>query len=483
MASLGRPITREQALELAAKVLKPYADKILKPESDPDARARVLEVLAGIDPAGAWRKCEAGEKPWDGNAVRIGVARQFIASRPDDAEAILPTITNKFWRQNLRIELVDALQAEARDRKLALLDEAVRDARQSSEVSRRIYHLAATARLIDLGRVDEARRVVEEALTSAKEVEANGPRRGGTRALIGCLARLDLKAAIALIPSQAGERTINDFRGLIAQAVAASHPSESERLIGAMSLNKSETYAVKACRRMATVDLPRARRIAGQIENEVLRGYALGAMAEAVGAADLATTRQLRAESSRTFNQAMGRGMGGVWDARSAAAMAAALLPGVERTDPDRLAEAVDRVLSLRWYPRSVSDLTMTQPDTSGVEAMRGDAALAAVLVRYDHDLARSIARPIIDRLRTPLGDVESRGLDRYAVLPTLALADPEGVTELVEVIPDLKEDGHGQSRDIARLIVAGALAAPESQFWTIIRRSFFDLELVERED
>jgi hypothetical protein len=47
----------------------------------------------------------------------------------------------------------------------------------------------------------------------------------------------------------------------------------------------------------------------------------------------------------------------------------------------------------------------------------------------------------------------------------------------------DLKEDCIGQSRDMARLIVAWALAAPESDFWTIIRRSVSDLEIVERDD
>ncbi len=72
---------------------------------------------------------------------------------------------------------------------------------------------------------------------------------------------------------------------------------------------------------------------------------------------------------------------------------------------------------------------------------------------------------------------------DRYAVLPCLALADPEATAELVEVIPDLKEEGIGQSRDISRQIVAGALAAPESRFWTVIRWAFSDLEIVERED
>jgi RNA polymerase sigma factor (sigma-70 family) len=109
--------------------------------------------------------------------------------------------------------------------------------------------------------------------------------------------------------------------------------------------------------------------------------------------------------------------------------------------------------------------------------------AMVALLVRYDRDLAGSIARPIIERFRTPLSDFENRYLDRYAVFPTLALADPRGVAELVEMIPDLKEEGIGQSRDIVRLIVAGALAAPESEFWTIIMRSVHDLEFVERDD
>ena len=125
----------------------------------------------------------------------------------------------------------------------------------------------------------------------------------------------------------------------------------------------------------------------------------------------------------------------------------------------------------------------MTIPDTSGVDGMRTNAALAAALARYDHDLARSIAGPIVERLKAPLSPVENQYVDRYAVLPPLALADPEATAELVEVIPDLKEEGIGQSRDIARLILAGALAEPDSRFWTIIRRAVFDLDLVERDD
>ena len=107
--------------------------------------------------------------------------------------------------------------------------------------------------------------------------------------------------------------------------------------------------------------------------------------------------------------------------------MATVLLPIVERVDPDHLAEAIQRVRALRWFPRSITDLTMTTPDTSTAESLRVNAALAALVSRYDHDLASAIAEPVIDALRAPLGQVENRHLDRYAVLPTLALADPRG--------------------------------------------------------
>jgi RNA polymerase sigma factor (sigma-70 family) len=484
VASLGPPIPHDRALHLAATILEPYAARIIRPGTDANARARALEVAARIDPAGAWRKCQAGEALWDSNPVRIAAVRHFINTNPTDAESILPTITNEFWRQSLRIELADSLPATARDRKLGLLDDVIEDALKPDGKGLHIYHLKeGISRLIDLGRREEAQRLLNEVLPLAKKADAGDRRMQQTRGLIGCLARLDLAAALALIPTQGDERTINDLRGLIAQSIAIQHPDEAERLLSQMTWNCSETYIVKACRRMAQVDLPRARRINSRIKIEALRGYALGAMAENISVSDRATALDLRAESFEMFRRAMEQGMVGLWGVRSASVMAAALLPGIERTDPDCLAEAVDRVLSLSWSPRSVRDFTMMRPGLGDDHAMQTNAALAAALARYDHDLARSIARPIIERLKAPLSRAESQQLDRYAVLPPLALADPEATAALVEVIPDLKEEGIGQSRDIVRLIVAGALAEPEFRFWMIMRRAVSDLEMVERDD
>jgi len=484
IASLSPAISHPEAIELAEKVLKPYSDRMLDPKSDQEARDRVLEVLAQIDPAGAWRKCQAGEALWARDAVRLPVVRDVALTSVDDAEAIALTIKNEYWRLSSRIDMADALPADRRDAKVKILGKVALDAREMSNVGRRVYFLMAVARrLIELDRRAEARPLVDEALGLAQTADAADPRLSHTRQVIGSLARLDLKAALALIPTQGDERTINDLRGLIAQDIAAANPAEAERLIGQMTWNKSETYVVKTCRRMAPVDLPRARLIAATIKSDVLRGYALGTMAGALAATDHPAARKLLADSFVEFSKAVEKGRGGVWGGQAAATMAGALLPVAERVDPDRLAETIQRILALRWFPRSVRDLSITRPDTSTAESMRANAVLAALVSCYDHALARSIAEPILARLRVPLSDVENRFLDRHAVLSTLALADPQGTAALVEVIPDLKEERLGQSRDMARLIVAKTLSAPESEFWTIIRRSVVDLELVERED
>ncbi len=51
--------------------------------------------------------------------MRIAVVRHLAVREPTDAESILPTIQNDFWRQSVRIELVDSLPVEAFDRKIA----------------------------------------------------------------------------------------------------------------------------------------------------------------------------------------------------------------------------------------------------------------------------------------------------------------------------------------------------------------------------
>ena len=129
----GPILSRAEAAALARRVIAPYSEKTLKPGTAPDARSRVLEVLAQIDPDEAWRKCQAGEAPWNHNAVRIAVIGRFLESDLDDALPIIPTITNDFWRNHVRFEVIDSLPAARKETKAALVNEAILDAKRTGD--------------------------------------------------------------------------------------------------------------------------------------------------------------------------------------------------------------------------------------------------------------------------------------------------------------------------------------------------------------
>lgn len=151
----------------------------------------------------------------------------------------------------------------------------------------------------------------------------------------------------------------------------------------------------------------------------------------------------------------------------------------IELTDPPALPAP------RRKDRTSVGARTRIGGDRTGgfLECLRYGVALAASISRYYPDMARTIAQPAIATLSAPLSAERNRCLAPYAALSALALADPRAAAALVEAIPDLKDDGQGQSRDTARLIVAKTLSARESEFWPMICRSRSDLEIVERED
>ncbi|QEH33187.1 ECF RNA polymerase sigma factor SigE [Aquisphaera giovannonii] len=481
----GTGLSREETVALARRVIEPLRESILDGH-DPDLLGRGLEVLTKIDPSDAMRRCLANESPWNHNAVRIAAVHSIMASQPEDAAAILPTITNNFWRGYTRFEVLDALPDDRGALRKSLLNEALLDARREGDPDTRASLLIKAAiRLLDLGEKDQAGKIVDEAvaLVPIGGDPAPSPRRLQT--ILPMLARIDLKAALGRIPAAGDERELNDLRGAVARGIAASRPEEAERFLGLQTWNNSANDPVKVCVRMARADLARARRIATGIRLDVLRGLAFGRMADDLFSTDPAAARELLEEAFRTFPRVMERGFGGggVWGPNAAANLAAALLPVVERVQPGRIAEYVERVRALRWYPRTVTDLTSTIPDTSDLDAMRSAAALAGQMAPYDRELALSIARPILTHLREPRTEIERKYLDFYAILPPLALADPRGVADLVEAIPEGGDTSHGQTRDVARRIVAEALATPDSGREALIRRCCMDLEVAERDE
>ena len=147
IATLAPPITRPEAIDLAAKVIKPYSDTMLGAGSDPEARSRVVEVLARIDPDGAWQKCQAGEAPWDSDAVRRPVAHQRATTSVADGDAIARTIKSDYWRLRTRIDLVEGVPMTDREARFKLLGEIGVDASQMENGGLRIHFLMDVARV------------------------------------------------------------------------------------------------------------------------------------------------------------------------------------------------------------------------------------------------------------------------------------------------------------------------------------------------
>jgi len=476
-------MSREEARALANDLVAPDVVRVLAGD-DREAQARLLEVLSRIDPAAAWAKITAGDKSWDRDAAKLGVFRALRRRDPDVARAALALVKTPFYRLHGIEEVCDDLPADRLADRKRIIAQGLAEARQLDNPSLKVFFLRHFARrLVDLGDPEAARAIVDEALPLAAPLDAGLGRPASTQGLASTLGRLDPEAAEALIPAGGDERSRNDMIGAVAEGVAAIDPARAARLFGLYTHQSSEVFTVHACRRMAGVDFPRARRLAASIKSEGLRGYAFGLMADALATADPAAASGLLDDMHRAFADSAFRGQGGVWAAPAAAVMAASLLPVVERVRPDRLDEFTWRALALRWQPRTVSDLTMTIPDSSREQAFKQGSALALYLARYDRDLARAVLAPAVDDfLATPAGGDLSRTEWRLTLM-ALALVDPARAAAVASAAPDARESQGKGIRESALLTVAKALADDPADVVADARMRITDLEILLRED
>jgi hypothetical protein len=86
---------------------------------------------------------------------------------------------------------------------------------------------------------------------------------------------------------------------------------------------------------------------------------------------------------------------------------------------------------------------------------------LTIIFFYYNHIFVRMIGQPGNAALSASISAEINRYLDRWALLSAPALADRCATSALVDTLPDRNEDGLGQSRDMARMIVAKMLSAP----------------------
>ncbi len=198
MATLPEPISLEESRALARRLIAPYL-KTATAKGDDAAKFRVLDIERWLNPAGLLEQVQNTRFDLGSSAdfLRGRAALALASQDPEEAEAIAETIADPGRRAGALIDLVDALPATEKPRKLALLDRAALQARSAGLSSNKLYQMGEVAeRWLELGETARAEALLAE---GRKLAETLPPlTRSSAGSFSASLARVEPGAALAL---------------------------------------------------------------------------------------------------------------------------------------------------------------------------------------------------------------------------------------------------------------------------------------------
>jgi len=487
--SLSRAEERSIARELIAPLVTPARAGSLGQMSQ-----TVVPILARVDPD---RVLEMLENRLLSNAPTV-LYKAALAQLEDDSEAAVATIEadrDPADRAEGFLALADGLSEAQATRRPELLDRVLAEAGHVENKEARLRLMRSVAdRWLELGLVDRATPILRQ----GRAIIASLPRDQYSSAaedFAEVLAVFDLRTAKTLFErkdsknaSPIDPQTVQHHRGEAAVCLAAIDPAEAEQLVPQAVPNfwDRDDYLLRICQRMARADLPRARKIlklldepsgsdGGRLPERAAEGLAL--MAAELAGTDPTGARKLLDEAFDRLRKVTIE----IHRYRSIdpglANRMAALLPLVERIDPDRLAE---RLWLAAAYRVPVSEHGF-------LEQLQEPAVLAALVARYDRAMAAAIIAPALDLLPGRLVDATDYANDQSRLIKALAAYDPRAVTALVRDLPasarrapEPRNNWQGTSLDAQiRLAAAEALGlSVEERYWRVLggrlgRRSF----------
>ena len=184
---------------------------------------------------------------------------------------------------------------------------------------------------------------------------------------------------------------------------------------------------------MARVDLTRARKLLAMVNAQpenpafsrpALVPYGLGLIASDRAATEPVVARGLLDEAFAGLTK-IARAAEDKTNP-SAATLMAALLPVVEKIDPERVAERL-------WLAASCRPPRLQEPSA---EAVLSDAILALRASRYDRAMAAALVAPVLDRLPVLLDRTDGWGFQDTQVFQVLAAHDPRAISRLIPTLP-----------------------------------------------
>jgi Carboxypeptidase regulatory-like domain len=411
MRMLPEPMPLEESRMLAKRLMEPYWNAAAA-KKDPSAMYRALQSLAAADPDGVLERLdkEAGNLiPNNVSSIKFSLAWSLARTDPERALRVGETLDLRRTRSPLFMRLAEALPAEKREEKLALMARAADDARAANLQ----FAVADVAeRLDEMNEKAKAKALFAESL----KMKPDTP---GLRVRFAArLARFDLPAALAIIKEmpRLNPQFVAGTYWSIAFRLAAENPAEAERVLRmAPRASEKHWFAPSIAWRMAQADPSRAQRLADEAHRhlddpDMFLFLALGLKSREPAAAERAFWKamdvidermKLGLEYSNFFRT--------FW----------IVLPLVEQIDPALVPELFWRAVAMRLPtgdPRQAVDLT--------------PAELALLLGRYD----RAVAALVFDPCRARMEATDDAELDLWTIaFMSWSIFDPRAAVARLE--------------------------------------------------
>ncbi len=458
-ATLPPPLSQQQSRSLARRVIDPYMKDALA-KGDDTAKVWTLRALRWIDPTAFVELAQKTKFRKEAAAANVlgQAALTLAATDLEEASAIAESIPNLADRCDAMVGIVDFLPAAKRADKLGLLDRAAFLARSSPYSREKLYVMGEVGeRWVELHETAKARaifaegRKLVEALPMAKRTDAGS--------FLARLARVEPSVASQLIENVGTVFWRERIYANMAIRLAYEHPASAEEVLGRLQEPIWHYSASqRICRRLATIDAPRARRIAASLPDPAERAYAWAFLADGLSATDRKAAQQALDRAIREIDVDIQRNVS--W--RTDANPAASILPFVESIAPDRLAEVFWRAVALHPMPGDPrTDLGMDEPSTPE----------CLLLSRYDREVAAILLEPVAAyaRSRTLRRDVDISP----CIVEALAAIDPAAAIALVEALPPAKTLDINERANLLRHYLSEQLSLPSEHRWISVWRFY----------
>jgi hypothetical protein len=436
------PLSRAEERFAALELIAPLVDSARSGKLGQMGQA-VVPALARVDPDRVLEMLENRVLP-QAAGVLYQVALGQLEDDPNAAVATIEADRDPAARAEGFLALVDALPDAQRERRVELIDRTLAEVRQVEDREPRLRLLGRIAdRWLELGLVDRATSVLRQ----GRALIASLPRDQFSFAaeeFAEVLSVIDLRTAKTMFerkdPKNANATdpvTIQRHHGEAAVRLAAINPAEAEGLVPQIVPNlwsgARDDYVLRICQRMARADLPRARKILETLDEPsgpdsrprpelVAEGLAL--MADELAATDPTGARKLLDEAFDRLRKIASEEHRG--NDLPVSNRMAALLPLVERIDPDRLEERL-------WLAAAYRAPLF---EHAFLNQLQEPVALAALVARYDRAMAEAIIAPALDRMPGLLVDGSDFLYYHSTFIKALAAYDPRAVTAMVRGLP-----------------------------------------------